>query len=95
MRFAKPLDEALLHKIFKKHNRIITVEDGTIKGGFGSAILEFMAEHDYHSKVKLLGMPDKVVEHGTQDQLYTECNYDADSIEIAARKLLEMAPQAL
>jgi len=80
MRFAKPLDEDLLHKIFSKFNKIITVEDGVIAGGFGSAVLEFMAEHGYSAQVKRLGIPDKFIEHGTQEELYKICGYDADTI---------------
>ena len=54
MRFVKPLDEKLLHQIFKKHNKVLTVEDGCVQGGFGSAVLEFMADHNYHAQVKRL-----------------------------------------
>ncbi len=80
MRFVKPLDEKLLHHIFKNHNKVITVEDGCLMGGFGSAILEFMAENDYSSKVKRLGIPDRIVEHGEQYELYAECQFDVDGI---------------
>ncbi|MEC8273766.1 MAG: 1-deoxy-D-xylulose-5-phosphate synthase, partial [Bacteroidota bacterium] len=66
MRFVKPLDEKLLHQIFKKHSKVITVEDGCIQGGFGSAVIEFMADHNYQAQIKRLGIPDKYVEHGTQ-----------------------------
>jgi 1-deoxy-D-xylulose-5-phosphate synthase len=81
MRFAKPLDEAMLHEVFSKFNKIITVEDGTVVGGFGSAILEFMNEHDYKAGVRLLGIPDRLVEHGTPKELYKECQYDAQAIK--------------
>jgi 1-deoxy-D-xylulose-5-phosphate synthase len=64
MRFVKPLDEALLHEVFADFDRIITVEDGCIQGGFGSAVLEFMADHHYHARVKRLGIPDAVIEQG-------------------------------
>ncbi len=80
MRFVKPLDEELLHEVFIKFKKIITVEDGTIVGGFGSAILEFMAKNGYTAEVKLLGIPDKIVEHGSLKELYRECNYDAQAI---------------
>jgi 1-deoxy-D-xylulose-5-phosphate synthase len=80
MRFVKPLDEELLHQIFKKFDKIITLEDGTITGGFGSAVLEFMSENNYTAKVKRLGIPDKFIEHGTQQELYKECGYDTESI---------------
>ena len=80
MRFVKPLDEALLHEIFRKHDKVITVEDGCIQGGFGSAIIEFMADHNYKAQVKRLGIPDKYVEHGTQPELWRECEYDKQAI---------------
>jgi 1-deoxy-D-xylulose-5-phosphate synthase len=80
MRFAKPIDEALLHEVFAKFDKIITVEDGTVVGGFGSAVLEFMATHGYSAKVKIMGIPDRLVEHGTLKQLHAECNYDAAAI---------------
>lgn len=88
MRFVKPLDEALLHEVFGKFNKIITVEDGTVVGGFGSAILEFMALHGYSAQVNMLGIPDRIVEHGTPKQLYQECGYDAAAIQTAIQKML-------
>ncbi len=69
MRFVKPLDEELLHEVFAKYDRILTVEDGTVVGGFGSAILEFQAAHSYGATVKILGIPDRIVEHGTPKEL--------------------------
>ncbi len=80
MRFVKPLDEALLHEVFKNHDKVITVEDGCIQGGFGSAIIEFMVDHNYKAKVRRLGIPDKYVEHGTQPELWRECEYDKQAI---------------
>ncbi len=80
MRFVKPIDEALLHEIFARYKKIVTVEDGTIVGGFGSAVLEFMAAHQYHAEVKMLGMPDAIIEHGEQPELYAECGFDANGI---------------
>ena len=88
MRFVKPLDEEMLHEIFNRYKKIITVEDGTIVGGFGSAIIEFMAANGYNAEVKLLGMPDKVIEHGEQSDLYAECGYDPKTIANTARVLL-------
>lgn len=88
MRFVKPLDEVLLHEVFGKFDHVITVEDGCIQGGFGSAIVEFMADHGYSSKIIRLGMPDRVVEHGSQPELWAECNYDHAAIERAAQKLI-------
>ena len=89
MRFVKPIDEDLLHSIFKTTSSIITVEDGCVQGGFGSAVLEFMADHGYSARVKRLGIPDKIVEHGTQPELWAECGYDADAIYKAALTILE------
>ncbi len=88
MRFAKPLDEELLHQIFKKFKKIITLEDGTIVGGFGSAIIEFLADHGYSAKVIRLGMPDQFIEHGEQIQLHKECGYDPEGIAKAVRSLV-------
>jgi 1-deoxy-D-xylulose-5-phosphate synthase len=80
LRFLKPLDTELLHHIFKNFKSIITIEDGTISGGFGSAVLEFMADNGYQATVKRLGIPDRFVEHGTQTQLYKECGFDVPAI---------------
>mgnify|MGYP001199155435 FL=1 len=88
MRFAKPLDEKLLHKIFKKFDVIITVEDGCLQGGFGSAILEFMSNHNYHATVKRLGIPDEFIHHGTQEELHRDCNYDSKAIIKTVNKIL-------
>jgi 1-deoxy-D-xylulose-5-phosphate synthase len=92
MRFAKPLDEKLLHQIFAKFNKIVTVEDGCLMGGFGSAIIEFMADNNYSAKIIRLGMPDKVVEHGEQIELHAECGYDPEGIAQAVKKLVEKKP---
>jgi 1-deoxy-D-xylulose-5-phosphate synthase len=88
MRFAKPLDEEMLHEVFSNYKKVITIEDGTIVGGFGSAVLEFMNEHHYYAEVKIMGIPDRLVEHGTPKELYQEIGLDADSI---AAQLREMA----
>lgn len=88
MRFVKPLDEQLLHEVFQNHTRIITVEDGCIQGGFGSAVLEFMADQGYQARVKRLGIPDAVIEHGTQPELWAECGIDAQGILNAALELV-------
>ncbi len=88
MRFAKPLDEKLLHQIANRFSKIITVEDGTIVGGFGSAVLEFMAENNYSPEVKMLGIPDRLVEHGKPEELHHECGYDAKGIADAVKEIV-------
>jgi 1-deoxy-D-xylulose-5-phosphate synthase len=80
--FVKPLDESLLHLIFAKFENIITIEDGVIKGGFGSSILEFASLHNYTSKIKILGIPDEFIEQGTVDELQQYCKIDVKSLEI-------------
>jgi 1-deoxy-D-xylulose-5-phosphate synthase len=89
MRFAKPLDEEMLHDIFAKFNKIITIEDGTIVGGFGSAVLEFMNAHGYKADIKIMGIPDRLVEHGTPKQLYDEIGIDANGIAATLRSFVE------
>jgi 1-deoxy-D-xylulose-5-phosphate synthase len=80
MRFAKPLDENLLHAIFSRYKTLITVEDGCIQGGFGSAILEFMADNQYSAHIIRLGIPDVFIEHGEQQELYHECQFSTQHI---------------
>jgi len=80
MRFAKPIDEECLHGIFRHFKNVVVIEDGVLAGGFGSAVLEFMADNGYQANVKRLGVPDAFIEHGSQSELYKECGYDADSI---------------
>jgi 1-deoxy-D-xylulose-5-phosphate synthase len=87
MRFAKPIDEEMLHEVFSKFKKIITVEDGTVVGGFGSAILEFMNAYGYKADVKIMGIPDRLVEHGTPKQLYDEIGLDANGIATEIRKM--------
>jgi 1-deoxy-D-xylulose-5-phosphate synthase len=89
LRFVKPLDEEMLHEIFVLYKKIITVEDGCVQGGFGTAILEFMADNTYTADVKRLGIPDRVVEHGEQIELHRECGFDPDGIEKAVIEMLE------
>jgi 1-deoxy-D-xylulose-5-phosphate synthase len=89
MRFAKPLDEQLLHEALRNYEKIITVEDGTVEGGFGSAVLEFMALHGYKNDIKILGIPDKIVEHGTPKELQRECGYDAQAIAETVRVMMK------
>ena len=80
MIFIKPLDEKLLHKVFKKYEGIITVEDGCLQGGFGSAILEFAADNNYKSNISRMGISDTFINHGTQEELWKECEINAESI---------------
>jgi 1-deoxy-D-xylulose-5-phosphate synthase len=88
MRFVAPIDSDVLHTVFTNFSHIITVEDGILKGGFGSAVVEFMSDNGYNSEVRRLGIPDYFVEQGTQDELYRECGFDADGIEVAIREIL-------
>ena len=88
MRFVKPIDEVMLHEVFSKYKKIITVEDGCIVGGFGSAVIEFMADHNYSSKVTRLGIPDKYIHHGTVEELQADCGFDANSIVKKVKELV-------
>lgn len=91
MRFLAPIDEEALHSVFRKFTRIITVEDGVLKGGLGSAVLEFMCDNGYNAEVKRLGIPDYFVEHGTQEELIRECGFDTNSLVREVRKLVRAA----
>jgi 1-deoxy-D-xylulose-5-phosphate synthase len=88
LRFVKPLDEMLLHEVFTKFDKVITVEDGCLMGGFGSAVLEFMADRGYKAEVIRLGIPDDYIHHGTQEELWAACGFDAASIAAAVERLL-------
>ena len=88
-RFAKPLDEEMLKEIFQRFDKVITIEDGCLMGGFGSAVLEFASENNLHAQVKRLGIPDAVIEHGEQSELFRECGFDTDGIVRAAVELME------
>ena len=90
MRFAKPIDEEMLHEVFAKFDKVITIEDGTVVGGFGSAVLEFMAAHNYKAEVKIIGIPDALVEHGTPKQLYEEIGIDANGIAKTVREMMDV-----
>lgn len=87
MIYLKPLDKALLHEVGRKFKRIITIENGVIAGGLGSAVLEFMADHGYTPFVKRIGVPDQFIEHGSILELYKLCGMDADSIAGIIRQL--------
>lgn len=86
--FVKPLDEKLLHTIFSKFEMVITIEDGTVTGGFGSAILEFAAINNYHSKIQVVGVPDQFIEQGTVLELQQFCKMDVSSLELLFKELL-------
>ncbi len=88
LRYCKPLDEALLRKIFTRYRSILTVEDGALQGGFGSAILEWAADNGFENPVRRLGIPDHYVEHGEPSEQYAECGYDAAGIARAIRQML-------
>lgn len=88
MRFLKPLDTQLLDKVFSRFEKIITVEDASIVGGLGSAVIEYMNDNNYKAKILRLGIPDRFVEHGTQEELYHECGFDAAGIAAAAKSMV-------
>lgn len=88
MRFVAPIDTEVLHSVFKRFHKIITVEDGVLRGGFGSAVIEFMCDNSYQAEVRRLGIPDYFVEHGTQDELISECGFDAKSIARVIREMV-------
>jgi 1-deoxy-D-xylulose-5-phosphate synthase len=89
MIFLKPIDTELLHQIFAKFRKIVTVEDGTIIGGLGSVVVDFMSEHGYSARIKKLGIPDHFIEQGTIDELHHECGYDKEGIVNALKVLLD------
>ncbi len=88
MRFIKPLDEKILHEVGKKFEKVITIEDGVIQGGFGSAVLEFFADNGYRVQTKRLGIPDTFVEHGTPDELYSMLGLDTEGIADSIREII-------
>ena len=87
MRFVKPLDGELLHEIFGKFKKVITIEDGCLMGGFGSAVIEWMMDHGYQAQLKRLGIPDDIIEHGEQHELHRECGFDPEGIATAVRSM--------
>ena len=88
LRFVKPLDEMLLHEVFSKFDKVITVEDGCLMGGFGSAVLEFMADRGYKAEVVRLGIPDEYIHHGTQEELWATCGFDVAAIVASVERIL-------
>jgi 1-deoxy-D-xylulose-5-phosphate synthase len=95
MRFVKPIDEELLHAIFQKFDKVITIEDACLQGGFGSAVIEFMVDNNYKSELVRLGVPDEFINHGTQQQLYTECYFDVEAIKESVDKLISRKAQVI
>jgi 1-deoxy-D-xylulose-5-phosphate synthase len=93
MRFLKPIDKELLHEVGEKFRYVITVEDGAIIGGLGSAVMEFMNENAYHPRIMRLGIPDRFIDHGSQEELQKECGFDAQSIIDTVRAMIK--PQVL
>lgn len=89
MRFLKPLDTELLYKVAKEYNRIITIENGTVLGGLGSAVMEFMAENNYKPSIIRLGLPDQFIEHGSTPQLLHLCNIDKEAVIDALNRIVE------
>jgi 1-deoxy-D-xylulose-5-phosphate synthase len=92
MRFLKPMDDELLHDICRKHKQIVTVEDGTILGGLGSAVVEFVNDSHYPVHVKRLGIPDCFMTHGTVEELYRECGYNPEKIAETVLAILSHSP---
>jgi 1-deoxy-D-xylulose-5-phosphate synthase len=90
MRFVKPIDEMMLHEVFSKFKKVITVEDGCLMGGFGSAVIEFMVDQKYQAEVVRLGIPDEYIHHGTQEELWADCGFDTASIVREAQQLLQL-----
>jgi 1-deoxy-D-xylulose-5-phosphate synthase len=92
MRFVKPIDEVMLHEVFSKFKKVITVEDGCLMGGFGSAVIEFMVDQKYQGEVVRLGIPDEYIHHGTQEELWADCGFDTASIVKEVQTLLQLKP---
>ena len=88
MIYLKPIDEALLHEVGQTFSRIITVENGVVKGGLGSAVLEFMADYNYTPQIRRIGVPDRFIEQGSIPELYKQCRMDAKSIAVAIREII-------
>jgi len=90
LRFVKPLDGEMLEEVFTRFKKVIIVEDGAIQGGFGSAVIEWMVDHGFASKVVRLGVPDRFIDHGTQAQLWKDCGYDKDAIIAAVKDMVDV-----
>ena len=90
MRFVKPIDETMLHEVFSKFDKVITVEDGCLMGGFGSAVIEFMADQKYRADITRLGIPDAYIQQGTQKELWEECGFDTKAIVQTVKEMLNL-----
>ena len=88
-RFIKPMDEELLHKAAKSHKLVVTLEDNVVSGGFGSGVIEWMADHGYSTPVLRLGVPDEFIEYGTIAEQTEECGMDAESVRAAILNRME------
>jgi 1-deoxy-D-xylulose-5-phosphate synthase len=93
MRFVKPIDETMLHEVFSKFKKVITVEDGCLMGGFGSAVLEFMVDQKYTAEIVRLGIPDEYIHHGTQEELWADCGFNKGAIVKMVSKMLSIQKQ--
>ena len=93
MRFVKPIDETMLHEVFSKFKKVITVEDGCLMGGFGSAVLEFMVDQKYAAEIVRLGIPDEYIHHGTQEELWADCGFNKGAIIKTVSKMLSIQKQ--
>ena len=93
MRFVKPIDETMLHEVFSKFKKVITVEDGCLMGGFGSAVLEFMVDQKYNAEIVRLGIPDEYIHHGTQEELWADCGFNKGAIVKTVSKMLSIQKQ--
>ncbi|MCF8256073.1 MAG: 1-deoxy-D-xylulose-5-phosphate synthase [Flavobacteriales bacterium] len=95
MRFVKPIDEEMLHRVFKKFTKVITLEDGCRMGGFGSAVVEFMADNGYFAQVERMGIPDRFIEHGSPKELFIECGYHKDDLVRTALRMVSEPKTAI
>ena len=95
MRFVKPIDEIMLHEVFSKFKKVITVEDGCLMGGFGSAVIEFMADQNYSAQVVRLGIPDQYIHHGTQKELWADCGFDKNAIVAKVKEMLKFSEEKI
>jgi 1-deoxy-D-xylulose-5-phosphate synthase len=85
----------LLHEVFSKYDKIVTVEDGTIVAGFARAVLECMNAHNYKAEIKILGIPDSIIEHGSPKELHHECGFDSASIADAVKLMIQASAPVL